>query len=55
MLITFALISGVAATIITVPITAGISPGFSRGSSATMPFVVVTWIFVGARKILTKL
>jgi len=53
----FALISGVAATIITVPITAGISTWLlPYGLPAlTMPFVVVTWIFVGARKILTKL
>lgn len=53
----FAPITGVIAAMITVPITASIDtwlmpyglPGF------TMPFVLVAWIFIGARKVLPKL
>lgn len=53
----FALIWGIASAIITVPITAAVSTWLlPYGLPAlTMPFVLVTWIFVGARRILTKL
>lgn len=50
-------LTGVVATILTVPITAGMSAWLDPYGlpALTMPFVLVTWVFVSARKILVKL
>lgn len=52
-----ALISGIAAALITVPITASMDTWLSiYGLPAlTMPFVLVTWVFIAARKVLPNL
>ena len=53
----FAPITGVMAAMITVPITASIDTWLMPYGipGLTMPFVLVTWIFIGARKVLPKL
>lgn len=53
----FAPISGVIAAIITVPITASVDTWLAPYGlpALTMPFVLVTWIFIGARKVLFRL
>ncbi|TJX12932.1 urea transporter [Tissierella creatinini] len=53
----FALMSGIIAAAITVPLTAGMNTWLSIYGLPvlTMPFVLVTWIFIGARKVLPKL
>lgn len=53
----FALIRGIIATIIVVPITASINTLLLPYGipPLTMPFVLVTWIFIGARRVLPKL
>lgn len=49
--------TGVVATIISVPVAAGVSDWLvPYGLPAlTMPFVLVTWIFIAARKVFAKL
>jgi urea transporter len=53
----FALLSGIIAASLTVPITAGLSTFLlPYGLPAlTMPFVLCTWLFLGARKIMPNL
>lgn len=53
----FAAVSGIIAACLTVPITAGVSTFLiPYGLPAlTMPFVLCSWLFLGARKILYKL
>lgn len=52
-----ALVMGVIAAIVTVPITAGLGSWLNPYGlpALTMPFVLVTWLFLGAKKILPKL
>ncbi|AZU64229.1 urea transporter [Neobacillus mesonae] len=53
----YALLSGIVAACLTVPITAGLSSLLlPYGLPAlTMPFVLGTWLFLGARKVMPKL
>ena len=53
----FAPMWGIVAAIITVPITAGMDTWLSPYGlpALTMPFVLVTWIFISARRVLPKL
>lgn len=53
----FAQLWGIVAAIITVPITAGMDTWLSVYGlpTLTMPFVLVTWIFISARRVLPKL
>ncbi|KMY51530.1 urea transporter [Peribacillus loiseleuriae] len=53
----FAPISGIIAACVTVPVTAGVTTWLlPYGLPAlTMPFVLTTWMFLGARKVLPKL
>lgn len=51
------LLMGMISTILTVPLTAGIATFLSPYglTTLTLPFVLVTWLFIAARKILPKL
>ncbi|WP_337474141.1 urea transporter [Paenibacillus elgii] len=52
-----ALLVGLLAAVSTVPVTAGLNTWFQAYGmpTLTLPFVIVTWIFLGARQVLPKL